>query len=153
MSNAIKTNTTLCFYEEPAALHEIKAWEDLKFDDIVYKKISALSPDYLYQDKMRAYIVDLSNKRFIEFDYEFLVALPFRTNIDTRVVIKEVNRLCQEVFVRRSDKNIHSVSSEFYKTIFFGKFNHTKLSELQLQISEIVSKINTEFSGGLLFYN
>jgi|19_taG_2_1085344.scaffolds.fasta_scaffold00076_24 hypothetical protein len=29
---------TLCFYEHPAALHEIKAWEHLKFDLIIKKE-------------------------------------------------------------------------------------------------------------------
>lgn len=94
---------TICFFENPAALQEIKLWEQLKFNEIMKKTV--------FLSGMRIY--ELSGKKNFEilfcFPIEYLNSvIPLKSYIET----------------------YSNHPGEYLKTILFGKFTAKELKDI-----------------------
>lgn len=111
----MKTNLTLCFYEYPGALQEIKQWENLKFDSIIEKEV----PPIL---KTRYYKVKLDKEKCEGFECEILKCFPI---IDSRLMV------CKEDIEYSIKRHFGNEKIVYYKTIIFGKVNSNNLNEIK----------------------
>lgn len=104
-----KKNLTICFYEYPAALHEISAWEKLKKDSIIDKS-------ELPEGRIKFLL--LNSKK----EYELLICIPNYIN-----AIKHSKDIFEQKIKERFIYN---------KTLFFGKFNSRQIIEVTKLIKE-----------------
>lgn len=106
---------TLCFYENPAALHEIKAWEKTKIKEIISIQE--------HNDGRINYLIQRS-----ESQMEVLICFPqqYMRGYD---INQEVNRLLE-------------AGDVYHKTLVFGKFNSSQLRFLSI-ILENYEKFGT----------
>jgi hypothetical protein len=107
----MKKNYTLCFYEYPGALMEIKQWENLKFDSIIHKEI--------WDDKTRLYEIKLDKDKCDGFEVEILFCIAM-DNIG--FVSNAFSSVMNTVF------NLKLV---YYKTIIFGKVDIKWINKIQ----------------------
>lgn len=106
----MKTNFTLCFYEFPGALAEIKQWEDLKFNQIIEKKI--------FETNARIYKIKLDEEKHNGYSTEILICFPIEFS-------KYIISHFQILEIIRNFSNLYNV--DYYKTIIFGKVDSVTL--------------------------
>ncbi len=107
----MKINFTLCFYEFPGALQEIKQWENLKFNQIIKK--------YVSKDNVRFYSITLDKEKCNGYEREFLLCFPIgveSVGLDT-IDVDEIGKQFQQ-------------GVDYYKTIIFGKVNSDDLLKI-----------------------
>jgi hypothetical protein len=113
----VKKNYTLCFYEYPGALMEIKQWESLKFNAIIKKEI--------WLDKTRVYEIQLDKEKCDGYEVEVLICIAMDDlNFDSKTIssILEV---------------LNNLGADYFKTIVFGKVDCKWLN----RINKIVTRL------------
>jgi hypothetical protein len=113
----------LTYYELPAALHNIKVWEQLVFEQIIFKKV--------YQNNVILYLLD---KKLNDngYDYEVLICIPTGQIQDTLKIYQKVYH--SELFkISEIDGNR---KFSYNKCLVFGK---VEKSELMLMVNAINS--------------
>ena len=104
----LKVNFTMCFFENPAALHDIKMWEELKFDKIVSKLVQP--------DGTRVYLVTLDPEE-CGYYYEIVYCTDIKMIYDSSQLHNF--RLKMHSFV--SNYAGSEISLDYNKSIIFGK--------------------------------
>ncbi len=114
-------NYTLCFYEYPGALNEIKQWENLKFDYIIKKEIWV-------DVYTRVYTIKLDKEKCNGYNEEILVC----------VAMTELNY--KSKLIETLIAMLKTLNAEYYKTIIFGKVNVDWLNKINKIIVKLERK-------------
>lgn len=126
-----KTKLTIVYYENPAAIHNIKIWEKSVIQQIIYM-------GKLYDD-MLVYILDKREcKRKYSYEKELVVCIPTwalkenNTHIITRLGdVREA--------IKKSSNYCELGEIEYMKTLIFGEIDIENINEL---IYELKYNIN-----------
>ena len=148
---------TICFFENPAALHEIKAWESLKFKNIIYKNVKYVNEKPFGNFCTITYVV--CNE---EDDYEILLCLESIHNDDyktwtvgavhSELILSMMNILDIDYSVDLDEHGgsmLDYIASfpfelEFYKVLWFGKMEYD-LDVIIEHLKKVVTIMKTIF--------
>lgn len=130
---------TVCFYEYPAALHDIKLWEKLKFEEIVYKNFNKPKSFNDPQAHIITYVVQ--GDEYIEC----LMCIPNKTETILRSDEFFMDNFPKSVrmdLIRHHIDSIEGKNSKIIsKLILFGKFHPEILNDIKNYYNRIIKSI------------
>ncbi len=137
---------TVCFYEYPAALHDIKLWEKLKFEQIVYKNFNKPKSFTDPQAHIITYVVQ--GDEYIEC----LMCIPNKVETILRSVDFFIDNFPKSVsndLIKHH--NIEANNSKIInKLILFGKFDVNTFSDIKRCYEKMIELCNDKTNWRLL---